>query len=303
MIDRHIHLSVAMVGLSPAQAPAKLARASPRAPAASALPSAGARDILQHLADIAHHQARSHAGASGSGASLRAVQLDAAHPDLRPRHLDRSARRDLAATLKRCAFACSGLDLFLPPAHFVDPKESDRAVAATLAAIELAADLAALGVCDRPSLTVPLGPASAARHAALDAIDSAAQRVGVRIADISWPPSHLPSSQAGAERTSRPSIGVALDPAAALAAGQAPDQLAATLGERLVSARVSDIARGVGALRCAPLSASRRHDGSLDLAAYLAVLNVINYPGLAVLDLRGVPDPWQSVRDAAEQWE
>src|SRR5690606_13026801 len=60
-------------------------------------------------------------------AGFRAVALDASAAGLRPRDLDRSARRDLAALLRRLELAFAGLDLWIPPEHFASPEHADRA--------------------------------------------------------------------------------------------------------------------------------------------------------------------------------
>lgn len=73
------------------------------------------------------------------------IVLDAVHPELRPRILSRSARRDLAATLKRDGLGLSGVDVFVPPAHLADPAHADRASSAIIGAIGLMRDLEALG--------------------------------------------------------------------------------------------------------------------------------------------------------------
>ncbi|MEM7756072.1 MAG: hypothetical protein AAF297_10600, partial [Planctomycetota bacterium] len=62
-----------------------------------------------------------------SAMGARAIQLDATRAGLRPRDLERSARRDLAATMRREELAFSGVDLWIPPHHFVDPDRADRA--------------------------------------------------------------------------------------------------------------------------------------------------------------------------------
>ena len=87
---------------------------------------------------------------------FRAVVLDTVHPELRPRSLDRSSRRDIAASLKRMQLAFAGIDVFVPAAHFTDLEHSDRAVAAVLGAIELAHDLSTLGAGGKPVVCLDL---------------------------------------------------------------------------------------------------------------------------------------------------
>src|SRR5690606_35381914 len=88
---------------------------------------------------------------------FRFIQLSATHPGLRPRELDQSARRDLLATLRRRERSPAGVDLWIPPEHFADAAQVDRAVAAAIAAIELAADLG------RVPLSLALPPVVAAQ--------------------------------------------------------------------------------------------------------------------------------------------
>lgn len=68
-------------------------------------------------------------------AGFRGVRPDATVPGLRPRELDRSARRDLAAHLRRAEVVFTGVDLFIPPEHFADPARVDRAADAVHAAV------------------------------------------------------------------------------------------------------------------------------------------------------------------------
>lgn len=221
---------------------------------------------------------------------FRAVQLNAATPGLRPRDLDRSARRDLAATLRRHGLACSGLDLWIPPEHFTQAEHLDRAVASLLGAIDMAHDLATLAdgsvVTRRPArpgvvsvvLPDPIPP---------DVASSVSERAlarNVRLADHLWP-----------AREQAPPIDVGLDPAAILCRGDDPAAAASRLGSRVASARLSDAPRGgvgggvrvgEGGGRVAPGARS----GTLDPLAYLVALDTAGYPGHAVLDLRGVAE-------------
>lgn len=75
---------------------------------------------------------------------VRGVVLDGTIPSLRARELDRSARRDLAAILRRLGLSLGGVDLWIPPEHFAQSVYVDRATAALLGACELAAELADL---------------------------------------------------------------------------------------------------------------------------------------------------------------
>ena len=120
------------------------------------------------------------AWASRSG--LRGVQWGATEPGARPRDLGPSARRELRALLSRFELQCSGVDALVPPVHFSDPANVDRAVEAVAAACGLAADLGHAPVTVR--LPEP-DPASSTRKDAIAAIERAAERVGVVVADLS----------------------------------------------------------------------------------------------------------------------
>jgi len=202
----------------------------------------------------------------------RGLQLDASMPGMRPRELDRSGRRDLAALFRRGQLAFGGVDLWIPPAHFADPARADRAVSAVVQAVELAAELGALLSVRGPSvsLTLPVAPIPGAR----DGLAAAGERWGTRIADHQWP---LPSDPAGP-------IGVGIDPATIVLAGADPVSLLSTLRPPPFAARLSDIA------------ASGRVEvgtgvGRLDVALYEAALVTAGFVGVLVVDLRGVRDP------------
>lgn len=220
------------------------------------------------------------AGAAG----WRATTLDATSPDTRPRALDNSARRDLAAALRRAELAFAGLDLWIPADHFTRPDTIDRAIAATTGACELAASLSSLaggGAGGRVvNLTIPPGAADAR-----SAVRTAAARHGVRLADTQWPP------PADLDET----LSLGLDPAAILLAGADPIQAAARHSATCACARVSDLAP-TG--RVAPGDRA----GRLDLDAWLVTLDVAGYSGYATLDLRGVPDQPKAAAEAAERF-
>lgn len=216
---------------------------------------------------------------------IRGVQIDAAAAGVRPRELDRSGRRDLAALLRRSELACSGLDLFIPPEHFVQAHRIDRAVSAVAESLELAAELSTLAagavVTRMRSAVLPVclilpgeTPASVRQTLA-----GHAERVGVRIADHAWPV----HEQAAGESQS---LAVGLDPATLLLAQQDPAQVVAQLGARVASARLTDVARGIGAARVAPGSPS----GRLDVLAYRVALATSTALQHVVIDLRGVAD-------------
>ena len=236
-------------------------------------------------------------GGGGDGESIRAameriasmgfrfVQLSATQPGLRPRDLDQSARRDLVATLRRRELAVAGLDLWIPPRHFLEAAHSDRAVSAVLAAIELASDLGRGSV----SLTLPGTTAddSDALKPALDAISDHANRFGVMIADHAVPVVARDSEL----------IGVGIDPAAWLSSGGDPSAALMANARRIVSARVCDLL--TSGLR-GPVG--DRHEGQLDVVAYKVALSVIGYARPAVVDARNWIEPWKGIEQTRRAW-
>ncbi|MEX2220048.1 MAG: hypothetical protein WD749_14955 [Phycisphaerales bacterium] len=219
------------------------------------------------------------AGAAG----FPAVQLDAAAPGLRPRELDRSARRDVASILRRCGLSFCGLDLWVPAPHYADPARAERALEAALSAIALAADLASLaGEPGAAIVALTLPDSGSAR----DHLAKEAELRGVSIAD------HAPPT-ADAAPAARGSIGVGIDPAATLMRGLDPAAAALRVVPSLVQARLSD----AGDLGRSPVGAGR-----LDLPAYIAALVAAGYARAVVLDLRALPDPAAAAQAAASAW-
>jgi len=91
-------------------------------------------------------------------AGVGGVQFSAAQTGLRPRDLDRMARRGLRERLRQLELAPTGIDLWIPPGHFADGQHADRVADAIRDAIDLAAELDRIGV----SLSLPGAPATAA---------------------------------------------------------------------------------------------------------------------------------------------
>ncbi|MCI0675246.1 MAG: hypothetical protein L0Y42_05645 [Phycisphaerales bacterium] len=214
---------------------------------------------------------------------FRSVQLSATHPGLRPRELDKSARRDLLATLRRNDLDPSGIDLWIPSADFDDAKKADRALSAVLNAIELAVDMRA-GSGGQPltiSLLLPTNP-----NAAQSIVDHA-QHYGVRLADHS-----IPALQ-------RDGVGVGIDPVAWLLEGTKPDEAVTAASSRLLSARLSDVLptgmRG-------PLSDRAPGVGKLDALAYKVALSVSGYRRAVVADARQWLDPWRGIESTRDVW-
>ncbi len=236
------------------------------------------------------------------GQGFRGVQLNAATPGVRPRDLDRSGRRDLAATLRRHDLICSGLDLWIPPEHFCDPAHADRAVASVLLALDLAHELAMLAggsvvstaaVAKRPTICVSLvlAPDTPADVVAVLA-DRSRARVGDRgIADHAWPARDMETVPLG--------IGIGIDPATLIMHGDDPATAAARLGSRIASARLTDAAKagavGVGG-RVVPGS----RGGALDVLAYTVGLATAGYRGMLVVDVRGLTGHAAAVRAALD---
>lgn len=220
-----------------------------------------------------------------AGAGFRWVTLDGGAPGLRPRELDRSARRDLAALLRRLELGLAGVDLWIPPDHFAEPEHADRAVAAVVGAVDLVADLADLSGGERiVSVTLPRERGVAA--AAIDAMATRADERATLIADHTWPPP---------ESASPAPIAVGLDPAACLLAGDNPAKAAARLGGRLALARLSDAS---DVTRVAPGG----RDGRLNDLAYVVALETAKMSRPLVLDLRGTPAPAESAPRVLAWW-
>lgn len=216
-----------------------------------------------------------------AGAGFRFIQLDAAMPGLRPRELDRSARRDLAAILRRAGVGCTGLDLWVPPEHLADPARVQRAHDAMLQAIDLASDLSRLGAWPM-TLSVVL-PAAPPQDVVLSLADASA-RHGVPVAD-----------HAVARAEPLAGVAVGIDPAVAILAGQDAGMLAARAGAHLASARLSDASM---ASRIVPGSSG----GRLDVLAYTASLAVAGYTRPIVLDLRGLERQDAAARQVLAEW-
>ncbi|MBS0197442.1 MAG: hypothetical protein JSR77_11855 [Planctomycetes bacterium] len=198
----------------------------------------------------------------------RAVQLDAAAPGVRPRELDRSARRDLASLLRRLELQLSGVDLWIPAAHFADAAHVDRAVQAVAAACDLAAELVRLNSAGRAVVSLTLSETPA--PGVIAGINEACSNTGAEIADHRWP-----------LREPATHVGIGIDPAAILMAGADPASATSKAAATPASARLSD----VNAAGRVPVG-----QGRLDGLAYEVALVTRAYAGHLVVDLRGVRD-------------
>lgn len=217
----------------------------------------------------------------------RGVQVDATLGGIRPRELDRSARRDLAALLRRLGLAFSGVDLFIPPGHLTDSRRVDRAVAALASACVLAADLSRFTASPHAAVVATRLPERLDPRV-LDALRHAADRAGATIANLAWP-----VDPAGF--TDGAGLAVGVDPAAVLAHGEDPAAEVARMTRPPAAARLTDLS-AVG--RVAPGSPG----GRLDVLAYAAALHARAFQGLVVADLHGLEDPERAASLAITAW-
>ncbi|MCC6322504.1 MAG: sugar phosphate isomerase/epimerase [Phycisphaerales bacterium] len=189
--------------------------------------------------------------------------------------------------MRRADLDCSGLDLWIPPDHFTDPVHTDRAVAAVTGAIDLAAELAALTSSAIVSTTpgrstgvVSLALPKDVRSDVLGLLTERALSRSVRIADHA-----RPMREAG--DTDSDALGIGIDPAEVLSDGGDPVAETAKAGSRLVSARLTDVARA--GMRGGGRIAAGTPAGRLDVLAYLVALATAGYSRPVVADLRGIP--------------
>lgn len=219
-------------------------------------------------------------------ARCRLLQLDGKLPGLRARELDRSARREVAAILRREGLGLSGIDLWIPPAHFSQSQHVDRATEAVREACALAADIARLVGSAQPQVCIEL-PIDA-RDGVLDVISAAASSTGTLVADFGqYVQSVAPPMPLGGP------IGVGFDPAAELLAGRDPTVTLAALGHRAIATRLTD-AQNFG--RCTVGL------GRLDVAAFKATLAVATSVRSVSLDLRGVSDGLNALKPGVDAW-
>ncbi|MEO0586379.1 MAG: hypothetical protein AAF078_01945, partial [Planctomycetota bacterium] len=166
-----------------------------------------------------------------AGAGLGHVQLDATLRGTRPRELDGRARKDLAATCTRAGLTMAGLDCFVPVSHLEPGADVDRATAALLGAVELAADLGRLCV----SFAVPA--MEAVDQDALDAVVEAADGHGVTLAVHG---ERDDATRAWVAELGSPTVLLGVDAASALIAGR---DLAAEATADIGTLRLADAAR------------------------------------------------------------
>jgi sugar phosphate isomerase/epimerase len=234
------------------------------------LVAAGGRSVREALDDL-------------RGLGFAGVQWSATLPEVRPRDLGASARRDLKALLRRVDLRVAGIDLWIPPEHFADASRVDRAVAATLEAIGLAGDL---GRCPL-SLRLPAPrEAGDAVGGVLDALLAAADRSGVAIADHADPV------------CADPRCGVGIDPVAEFAAGRDPVATVFERAGRIVAARLCDLTRS--GLRAAVGEGGG--EGRLDTMRYRVALEIAGFHGMVVVDARQWSEVAAGLRRSIEVW-
>lgn len=208
----------------------------------------------------------------------RGVHLDGALAGLRPRELDRSARRDLASLFRRLDLAFTGLDLWIPPHHFFDSQHVDRAIAAVRGACDLAAELGTLlGAAAIPVVSLEL-PEKLHPDAQLAVLGA---DLPVPLADHRRP-----------YEARGPRLVPGLDAATALLAGADPAAELARLAGKQPSARLAD-ADSAG--RC-PVGAGRLRIADFKIACAAAGARAV------ILDLRGLDSPGPSATRALDAW-
>ncbi len=216
--------------------------------------------------------------AAASG--FRWVAIDGTQPGLRAREMDRSARRDLGAMLRRLRLGLSGVELWIPPEHFSDPGNTERAVAAAASAIEMAADVARLAESRPPPVLSLLLPPAMPRTA-LDEIAVKSETCGVPVADHARPPSR--------------GVRIGIDVGAALMAGEDPGAAVLQAGADLASVRLADASPTGRVAVGAP-------GGRLDLLTLKVSLTTAGYARPVVLDLRGLTNQAGAAARGAEAW-
>ena len=220
-----------------------------------------------------------------------AVQLDATLSGIRPRELDRRARKDLLALMARRGVRLGGIDLLIPRRHYAEPEHQDRAMQSTLAAIELAADLGRVAL----SLALPVAQMQDdLKHCLVEAADGHGVRLAVHAED------QFDALEAWLCEVDLPAIGAGIDPAALLASSLDPSKAVYQTARRLVTGRLSDrsdLPEAQGT-RCAVGS------GDLDVSFYRVAMDLAPHrTGPVVLDLRSVSNPLSAAAVAKTAWE
>ena len=218
---------------------------------------------------------------------FRSVTLSAAQPGLRPRELDRSARRGLVAELRRLELECSAIDLFIPPEHFIAPETIDRALDAVRGAMDLATDLGAQSLFLRlpgESLDEPM--LESTRE-----LNRLAEGRVVRLLDIGLSGRAMRSLENGQPIA----IGLGIDTASWLADQRDPLEGLITHGAMVGGLRLVDLDE-TGS-RTAPVAGGR-----IDLDSLQRALELEVQPRSLVLDARGWADPLSDSARSLAMW-
>lgn len=215
---------------------------------------------------------------------VRGIALDATVASMRPRELSRSARRDIASILRRYELELSGIDLWIPPEHFLQASTSERAMDAACQALEMAGELATLvSGRSRPIVSVAL-PESLSDHARAT-LAAAASHHGSTLAD------HAIMHSTG---DLTPGIGIGIDPVFYLTDGQSPAKAITRAGEELASVRLCDT-NAMG--RCVVAGSGSK----LDLTGYAGAMIVSDQEWIT-LDVRGLDDPMTASQRGIDAW-
>ena len=230
-----------------------------------------------------------------AAAGFTAVQLDATLPSIRPRELDSRARKDLLALLARSSLRLAGVDLFIRRRHYMETEHQDRAMHATLAAINLAAELGRVPL----SLALPIAEmADDLKQEIVQAADRYHVRLAVHGED------QLPALTDWLEQVDLPILSAAIDPATILARSDDPVATAHELASRLGVSRLSDL---MGAADSDTAAATMRcpvGEGELDVMGYrIAIDLAVGRAGPVVLDLRGLSKPMAAAATSAQTWQ
>ena len=218
---------------------------------------------------------------------FRLVTLSAAQPGLRPRDLDRSARRGLLAELNRLELGCGSLDLFIPPEHFLNAETVDRAIEAVGAGLELATDLGASAV------TIRL-PSEDPEQEVLEAtaeLVRLAERSAARLLDVGLHGRALRSLESGSPIP----IGIGLDTASWLADQRDPLEGLVGLGSMVGAVRLVDL--DDTGTRCPPTL-----EGRLDLGSLKRAMELDSAGRSVVIDARGWATPLEGALKTLTAW-
>lgn len=224
-------------------------------------------------------------------AGLHAVQLSASVPGMRPRELDRRARKDLQAQIARSGLMIAGIDLMIPRDHWLDSQFQDHAVSAMTATLQMAADLGHLTVST--ALPVQDLPEDI-RHHLLSAVD------GYQIALAVHAEDQLDALNTWQQQTSIDGLQTALDPAGLIAMHMNPTDTLLQHTDRLRLLRLDDFDQllvGAEGGRC-PLG-----KGELDIQSLKIAAGTVNALRSIVIELRGLREPVTAMHQAVEQWQ